>query len=615
MRIPQLFARRLAGTREVRLLRRALAHWRGWVAIVVVMVLSSGVSLLQPWPMKLVVDHVLSSRDVATEPRLVRWLIASLGGAQNRGALLSAMVLATLMLFALGSLLDVTYTLTWIRTGQRTVYDLAAELFARIGRRSLLFHTRQGVGDSMARITGDSWCVNSLIENLLVTPLQSILFMVGTAWAMARLDVAMALVSFVVAPLMAVTVIVVGRRLRKIARGRREIESRIQSHVQETLSGIQVVQAFGQEEREHRRLWAFAREAMRSARRSVLLSSLSNLSSGLILTIGTGIVLLIGSQRVLQRALTIGGLLVFIAYLTMLQQRMTALASAYLSLQSLRAQIDRVCEVLESEPEVREKPNAISLIKIRGEVRIENVTFGYEPQRPVLRNISLSARPGQTIAIVGPTGAGKTTLVGLLPRFFDPWQGRVTIDGHDVRDMRLRELRGNVSLVLQEAFLFPDSIAANIAYGRPRASQAEIEAAARAANAHAFVEQLPQGYDTVLGERGMTLSGGERQRLSIARALLKNAPILILDEPTSALDAQTEAMLIDALERLMVSRTTFIIAHRLSTIRRADSIAVLQDGQVVEEGNHEVLLTRGGLYARFHAAQVGGKSDAFVGQS
>jgi ATP-binding cassette, subfamily B, bacterial len=247
---------------------------------------------------------------------------------------------------------------------------------------------------------------------------------------------------------------------------------------------------------------------------------------------------------------------------------------------------------------------------VRGHVRLEDVEFGYEPGRPVLSGVTLEARAGEKVAIVGATGAGKSTLVSLIPRFFDPSAGRVLLDGHDLRDVQLRSLRAQVSLVLQEPFLFPISVAENIAYGRPEASREEVEAAARAANAHEFIARLPEGYDTVIGERGATLSGGQRQRLAIARALLKDAPVLILDEPTSALDAETEALLLEALERLMAGRTTFIIAHRLSTIRTADRIAVVKGGRVVELGTHAELLARGGAYARLHRLQFGGGAGA-----
>jgi ATP-binding cassette subfamily B protein/subfamily B ATP-binding cassette protein MsbA len=262
-----------------------------------------------------------------------------------------------------------------------------------------------------------------------------------------------------------------------------------------------------------------------------------------------------------------------------------------------------VQEVLEVELEIVDRPGAYALPAVLGHVRVENVTFGYEPDRPVLHQVALDVLPGQSVAVVGPTGAGKTTLVSLVARFFDPWQGRITLDGHDLRDLHLQSLRAQVAVVLQEPFLFPITIAENIAYGRPGASSHDIEAAARAGNAHAFISRLPDGYDTAVGERGITLSAGERQRVSIARALLKDAPILILDEPTGALDAETEALLVEALARLRKGRTTFVIAHRLSTIREAEQIVVLDRGCVVEVGNHGELLARDGLYRRLHELQ------------
>src|SRR4030095_13121845 len=296
-------------------------------------------------------------------------------------------------------------------------------------------------------------------------------------------------------------------------------------------------------------------------------------------------------------------LLVFLIYLNSLQAQMKTLATAWTTIQGLSASMDRTLAILESVPELVEKPDALALARIRGEVCFENVSFGYEAARPVLRDISFTAEPGQTIAMVGSTGAGKTTLLQLVPRFFDPWTGSVRIDGHDVRDLTLRSVRQHVALVLQDPYLAPISVAENIAFGRPEASRSEIEAAARAAQAHEFIARLPQGYDTVLEERGATLSGGERQRVSIARALLKDARILILDEPTSALDAETEAGFLQALDRLKAGRTTFIIAHRLSTVRRANRIVVLERGRVVETGTHSQLLQTGGVYARLYRIQ------------
>ncbi|OLE66455.1 MAG: hypothetical protein AUI36_07520 [Cyanobacteria bacterium 13_1_40CM_2_61_4] len=326
---------------------------------------------------------------------------------------------------------------------------------------------------------------------------------------------------------------------------------------------------------------------------------------GLATAVGTAVILWVGTSHALAGQMSVGAILLFLSYLGSLYAPLEAVMYATSTIQGAAGSAQRVWEVLETENTVVDRPRAVSLPSVRGQVKIERVTFGYEPNRPVLRGVTLEAAPGETVALVGATGAGKSTLVSLIPRFFDPWEGRVLVDGRDVRDVKLKSLRRQIALVLQEPFLFTLRVAENIAYAQPLATLSEIEAAARAANAHEFIMRLPQGYQTVIGERGATLSGGERQRLSIARALLKNAPVLILDEPTSALDAETERSWLEALGRLTKDRTTFIIAHRFSTIRGADRILVLQDGQIVEMGTHAELLARGRTYARFHAIQSG----------
>lgn len=584
------------------LLRYAVPYWKGWVLIVLVTLLSTASGLLGPWPMKVLVDNVLDDKPM---PDVLARIADLLPGADSAQGLLMWVAVAGLGLFALNSAFNVILTWSWIRVGQRMVYDLAADLFARIQRRSLIFHTHNSVGDSLSRVVDDSWSVHTVVDTLLFAPGHALITATAMILVMARLDLGLTLLSLAVVPFMVGASFPLGRPIRAAAHVKREIESRIQSHVQQTLSGMPVVQAFAQEDREHRRFRENTHEAIRAHRRSTLIGSIYDLSSGLITTLGTAAILWLGARHVLDGGLTVGSLLVFLSYLGSLQAQFLAFTGIYGALQGAGASVDRVMDVLQAQPEVTDKPGARPLPPVRGHIRLENVTFGYEPEHPVLHNVSLEALPGQTVAIVGPTGAGKSTLVGLIPRFFDPWEGRVTVDGHDLRDVQLKSLRDQVSLMLQEPFLFSLSVAENIAYGRPDATRAEIEAAARAANAHSYIEQLPEGYDTLLGEHGGTLSGGERQRLSIARALLKDAPVLILDEPTSALDAETEGLLLEALDRLMQGRTTFIIAHRLSTVRRADRIVGLQEGRVVEAGTHDELLGQGGLYARLHGLQTG----------
>lgn len=580
-----------------------MPYLKGWALIFVVSILGAVFGMLQPWPMKVLVDHILG--DVPMSPALAT-IVSALPGAGSAYGLLAWVVAGGLVIFAVNSVVEVVSTVGWVRVGQRMVYDVGLDLFSHIQRRSLLFHTRSTVGDLLNRVMGDCWCVNSVVNSLILTPIQALTLVAGVTTVMAKMDIPLTLLSLSVAPFMAVISASLGKPIRTAAKHGREVQSRIQAHVQQTLSGIPVVQAFAQEDREHRRFLEFAGQAIQASQRVTLVTSVYNLGSGLIVTMGTALVLWVGAQRVIAGDLTVGGLLVFLAYLTSLQAQFKKLTNIYGTLQRTNASMDRVMEELETPLEIHDRPGAFELEKVEGAVQMREITFGHEPDRPTLKNVSLDVEPGQTLAIVGPTGAGKSTLVSLVPRFFDPWSGAVRVDGRDIRDVTVRSLRGQIGIVLQEPFLFRASIAENIALSRPGAARHEIEAAARDANAHPFIEQMPEGYDTMLGDRGATLSGGERQRLSIARALLRNAPILILDEPTSALDARTEALLLEALNRLMRRRTTLIIAHRLSTVRSADCIIVLDDGVIVERGSHEALLAREGRYAALYRSQFGG---------
>jgi ABC-type multidrug transport system fused ATPase/permease subunit len=578
------------------LLRYAARRRGGWATIAGATLLSAAVGLAAPLPLKVLVDNVLGSQPT---PELLAWL----PGAGSNEGLLVWVVVAEIAVFLAATALDVALTMLWLVVGQAMVYDLARDVFARVQRRSLREHLKHPIGDTMERVAGDSWAVHTVVDELVFTPLYALVTIAGIGAIMWQLAPELTLVSFAVAPVMAAAALALGRPVREAGERRREVEGELQSHVQQTLAGITVVQAFGQEWRQHRHFEQLAGAAVGSDVRLAFASGLNTLAAGMAGTLGAAVVLLVGAHQALDGDMTIGALIVFIPYLAMLQAQLGGLTGVYPSLQAARPSIDRVVEVLDASPDVVDRPGAVVLAGVRGDVRFDGVWFGYEPGRPVLRGVSFSAGPGEVVAVVGPTGAGKSTLAGLLPRFFDPDRGGVLLDGRDLRDVRLEVVRRSVSLVLQESFLFPFSIAENIAYGRPGASREEIEAAARAANAHEFVCGLPDGYDTRVGERGATLSGGERQRVAIARALLRDAPVLVLDEPTSALDAETERSLLEALERLMAGRTTLVIAHRLSTIRRADRILVLRAGEIVERGSHDELIALDGAYARMHAIQ------------
>jgi ATP-binding cassette subfamily B protein len=582
-------------------------QWRALAAIALVTVAFAGVGALEPWPLKLLVDHALGQRN------LPAWLAAPLGGSTPAAQIALAAV-ASLVLFAAGTLLNLAIHWLWAVAGQRMVFDLSTALFHRLQRLSLSYHARTPIGDSLSRLGGDSWCLYTLTSKLF-SPFEQ-LFTLATMGAIAwQLDRQLALLILAAAPLLGASSVYFGPRLKERARGNREGHGRLTSFVHQTLASLPVVQSFTAEARNARRFRGLTEELVTADRRIAITSSAYGLVNGLATAAATALILYVGGRRVMAGALSVGSLVVFLAYARKIQVAAEALLRSYGSLKPVQASVDRVFEILaHPDGEVSDSPLARGLPARspgRGaHLRFEGVTFGYQTGQPVLNGIDLEARPGETVALVGPSGAGKSTLVSLIPRFHDVWSGRVSWNGIDLRALTVASLRAQVSLVLQDPFLFPISVAENIAYGRPGATRAEIVAAAEAANADGFIRELPAGYDTVLGEGGQNLSGGERQRLAIARALLKDAEVLILDEPTSALDAATEAAVVEALERLMAGRTTFIIAHRLSTIRRADRIAVIEGGRVVECGAHDELLARSGRYRRLHTLQLAPREEA-----
>ena len=587
-----------------RVMRYVIRQWPTLLLILGLTVVASTVTALQPWPVKILVDYALGN---AAIPVWLHFLFERISLSLTPIALVIIAALGSLGLFALNSALDITLNLSWSVAGQRMVYDLAGDLFHRLQRLSLLFHVRHTVGDSLSRLTDDTYVVYKLAQNLLISPLRSIftLMILGAiAW---RFDRGLTILSLALAPIMSIIALLLGNRLKKLHRESREAHSRLLSFVHQTLTAIPVVQAFGTEARNQRNFHFLSDDAVVISKRSSLVYSAYGLANGLTRTVGIAFVLFFGGLQVLAGELTVGSLLLFLGYISSIQRSVNNLLEIYGDLKTAEASIDRVNEILSNEEMVQDAPSARALpaggVGKRGHLYLDQVSFGYDPGNPVLKGITFEARVGETLALVGPTGAGKTTIISLILRLFDPWQGRVLLDGIDLRQIKLSSLRSQIALVSQEPFLHPISVAENIRYSRPEASREEIVEAAIAARADEFIERLPNGYDTIIGQRGTTLSGGEKQRLAIARALLKNAPILLLDEPTSALDAETETLLLEALENLVVGRTTLLIAHRLSTIRQADLIVAIDDGIIAEMGPAEALLVKEGLYHQLYLRQ------------
>ena len=582
------------------LLRYAVPRWRGLGVVLASMLVMVGLDVIKPWPMKFLVDHVLKgnlrSADLST------WFEV-LPGPTTRYWALFWVVVATVVIFVLATLFSMIYQVASVAIGQRMTYALGSDLFMHMQRMSLLFHARHPVGDSIHRVTGDTYCLQMMINGAVLPLLQSAITVVAMFVVMWNLDPLLTALSLGVVPFIILTIRRFKTPMYEFSRDQMDLEGSMMSVVERSLTAIPVVQAFNREDAEHERFRSFADRTTFAYVASTLTDMWFKLWAGLATTVGAAALIWAGAIAVFEGRLTLGSLLVFLAYLAALYGPLDQMTFTASTLQQAAAQADRVLDVLNAPIDVTERAGAKD-IQLVGDVSYDNVSFSYEPGKPTLVDINLTMAVGQTVAIVGPTGAGKSTLVNLLVRYYDPDEGSIRIDGHDVRDLTLQSLRRQIAIVLQEPFIFPLSIADNIAYGRPGAARKDIVEAAKAAGAHEFIVKLPRGYDTIVGERGSTLSGGEKQRLSIARAFLKDAPILILDEPTSALDARTETALLAALKRLMVGRLTFVIAHRLSTIRDADLIVVLDNGRVVEKGTHDELLERGQLYSSLYHQQV-----------
>ncbi|HEX6162498.1 MAG TPA: ABC transporter ATP-binding protein [Vicinamibacterales bacterium] len=571
-------------------------HWPLLLLAAFAMLVQGLTALLEPWPLKIIFDHVLASR---TPPR---WVVAWLGSEPLR--ILDAAAIAVVLIAvvnAFSAYADKYFSST---VGKRVGYELRRRLYHHVQRLSLSFYERRQTGDMVVRLTSDIDAAEDLVASILAIALD-VITIAGMTVVMFYLDWRFSLIGLSVAPALFVMVYRYTSRIKAAAREVKARESALASVVQEAMVAARVVKVFANESLEEQRL---DKESLASVDVSLKARSLKARLAPMVdvlIAIGTCLVLWYGVRLVIAGALTAGALLVFITYLGRLYKPMKNLSKMTDTLSKAAISFERIRDVLGVESQIRDRPNAIVAPRFSGCIEIDGVEFGFSPEQTVLHDVSLTIPAGARVALVGATGSGKSTLMCLIPRLYDPRQGRVLIDGRDVRDYKLDSLRRQISFVLQDALLFRATVAQNIAYGRPDATEDQIIRAARVARADEFIRKLPQGYDTVLGERGETLSGGQRQRLAIARALIRDSPILLLDEPSASLDAESEAAIFEGISTLLAGRTSITIAHRLATVRAADEIFVLDDGRIVEHGSHGALLARDGVYARLYRLQFG----------
>lgn len=587
-----------------RLLPYGCKHTRKLCGLGTLAVIAIACDLLKPWPLKLIVDSVLKD---APLPSAVNSMAQSVGAGAPK-TLLVLLAGVSIFLFALRWVLSVAQAYVQNRVGTAMVYSLAGDLFRRLHQLSMPFHSRRKTGDLVKRVTGDCACGRDLFMNVLLPMFTSVVTLVGMAVVLFLLDPPLTLISLLVIPVLGASIWYFARPMTARTYEQYSAQGETSAFANELLSAAPLVRVCGRGTDEVGRFQSLIEAADSASLRATKAQLKFKLSVAVITSLAVATVIALGGIQVVNGKLTIGSLLVFLSYLQSLYSPLETLAYLSTGWASATAGAQRVFEVFDSPEEVKDpaRPEALPTSSERGgKIEFDNVSFGYSPDQAVLQDVSFSIEPGETVALVGPSGAGKSALIAMIPRLFDPWRGTVKINGANVKHAALTDVRKSVSIVLQDDFILPLSVADNIAYGKPDATLEEIHEAARAAQADKFIERLPNGFQTVLGERGCNLSGGERQRLSIARAFLKAAPILIMDEPTSALDGETEAALIDNLTVQSRSRTVLLIAHRLSTVRKAHKILVLNRGGIIEAGSHHELMERHGLYARMRESQFG----------
>ena len=573
--------------------QRVIRYYRPFIPQTVAGLLLSligiALNLLKPWPFKIIVDQIVGA---GTKFQTEYW------SAMPKARAIAILCAALVVIQFLWGICNWLTNYVFVKIGLEALLKVRTELYAHLQRLSLKFHDTRRSADSSFRVAYDSQAVQTIFNKGFTGILGSVITLIGTFIIMVRLDWQLALLSLAIVPLLLLAIYFFAHRIRRESTLIQEQESAVLAQAQEGLSSIRMVHAFGREDFEVRQFQMQAQQSLQANLRLTLTNVNSALVISTLMVLGTAVMYYVGTMHVLAGALSLGSLLVFSAYLLMLYQPLESLTYTAWAMEGATAGARRCFEVLDRQDDVVDSPNAIEIESAKGALAFQSVSFGYTQNRPVLHAVDLTVEPNQMIAIVGGTGAGKSTLLSLVPRFYDPASGLVTLDGRDVRGIKKKSLRAQIGIVLQDTLLFSTTVRENIAYGRPDATEEEIVDAAKRAQAAEFIRQMPDGYSSTVGERGQQLSVGQRQRIGIARAFLKNAPILLLDEPTSALDPATEAAIMETIKELMRGRTTLIATHRLATIHDVDRIVVIERGRIAEQGTGPELLARGGVYAK-----------------
>ena len=594
----------------VRFIRSLIRPYRRTLIVIFLfMVVETAMSLATPWPLKIILDSVVGGH------RLAPWMYRLIGPMLESGSKVHIAILAATafvliaVVDAIASYIDNYYTES---VGQWVAHDLRVRTYHHLQRLSLGYFSTHETGAILSTLTTDIQTIQGFASSSTLSILVDMLTIVCMLGLMFWLNWDFTLIAIAVTPFLLLFVSRFKKAVKAATHEVRKEQSQIVAVAQQGLESMQVVKAFGQEKAEEKLLYNVSEATVGAALKARSIKALLSPVVNITVAICTAIVLWRGAILILAGTMTVGELTVYLAYLARFFKPVKDLATTTNAVAQVTVGVERVRTILDADLIIPDDPNGLEPKTLNGEIEFDHIAFGYDPAHPVLTDLSLRIKPGQFVGIVGPTGSGKSTFVSLIPRFYDVQAGEVHIDGHDVRTYKLKHLRNQIGYVLQDTVLFRGTIFENIAFGRPGATKEEVIAAAKLANADGFISAMPLGYDTPVGERGLTLSGGQRQRIGIARVMIRNSPILLLDEPTAALDSESEKLVIDALERLMKGKTVIAIAHRLSTIRDADQIVVIQGGGVAESGTHDELMAKNGVYAELHRTQFDASSDKVV---